>query len=68
MDGVSDVIFFVSRKNGICTKKYVDEVGNDPDGVLITEKPEIIVVSMGEEFDADHFLHGLVGMLYLSVN
>ena len=43
-------------------------MGNDPDGVLITETPDIIVVSTGEELYANHIIYGLVGTFYISVD
>ena len=51
----------VPSNNGSCTKAPVDEVVNDPDGVLITDRLEIIAVSTGEDLDTNHVLYGLVG-------
>ena len=47
--------------NGICIKAPVDEMVNDPDGVLITDTLEIIAVSTGEDLDTNHVLYGLMG-------
>ena len=44
----------------------VDEAVNDPDGVLITDTPEIVTVSTGEEFHTNYVIYGLLGTLYLS--
>ena len=44
-----------------CTHAPVDEVVNDPYGVLITYTLEIIAVSTGEDLDTNHVLYGLVG-------
>ena len=44
---VIDVIVFAPINNMGCTKAPVDETINEPDGVLITETPEVIVVSTG---------------------
>ena len=43
-------------------------MGNDPDGVLIIETPEIILVSTGEELYSNHIIYGLVGTFYISVD
>ena len=45
---VRDVLVVVSSNNRIYDKALVDKEVNDPGGVLITETPEIITVSMGE--------------------
>ena len=45
-NGVGYFLVFVPSNNGSCNKAPVDEVVNDPDGVLITETPEIILVSI----------------------
>ena len=50
----------VTRNNGGCINAPIDEVGNDPDGVLITKTSEVIAVYTGEELDAKHVLYGLV--------
>ena len=60
--GVRDVIVFVSSKNMGCTKAPVDEAVNDLDGVLITDTPDIITVSMGEELHTNYVIYGLLGM------
>ena len=44
---------FVPSNNGICTKAPIDEAGNDPDGILITETPEFITVSKVEELNTN---------------
>ena len=67
-NGVGYVIVFVSRNNGICTKAPFDEVGNDPDSVLIIETSEFIAVYIGEELNENHFIYGLVGTFCLSID
>ena len=42
------VILSIPDNNGSCTQAPVDEAGYDPDGILITEAPDFITVSMGE--------------------
>ena len=56
------------NKNRGCTKAPVDEAVNDTDGILITETPEFIAVSTGEELNKNHVVYGLVGTFYLSVD
>ena len=57
----------ISGKNSVFTQAPVDEAGDDPDGIFITEAPEFITVSTREELNADHVIYGLVGTFYLSV-
>ena len=59
---------FVPSNNGICAKEPFDGAINDPDGTLITETPEFIAVSTGEEFNSNYVIYGLVGIFYLSVD
>ena len=37
-------------------------------GVLITETPEVVAVSMGEELDANHVIYGLVEKFHFPVD
>ena len=55
-------------KNMNCTKALVDEAGDDPDGVLIAEAPEIITVSPVEDFNTDHVIYGFVGKFYFPID
>ena len=57
----------VSGNNSSCTKEPVDKVVYDPDGRLITETPEFIAVSMGEELNMNHVICGLLGTFYLFI-
>ena len=59
---------FVTINNGICTKAPVDEVVNNPDGILITETPEFVAVSTVEDLNSNHVHCGLVGVFYISVD
>ena len=56
----------VPSNSGGFTKEHVDDEGNDPGGVLITETPDVIMLSTGENSDSNRNLHGLVGTFYLS--
>ena len=58
---VRDVLVVVSSNNRIYNKALVDEEVNDPGGVLITETPEIITVSMGEQLYVNHVFKGIGG-------
>ena len=52
----------------ICIQVTVDEAGDNPDIILITEAPEFITVYTGEKLNTDHFIYGLVRTLYFSVD
>ena len=47
----------------ICIQVTVDEAGDNPDIILITEAPEFITVYTGEKLNTDHFIYGLVWTL-----
>ena len=64
---VGDVLVFLPRNNGRCTKSPIYEAVDYPDGILITERPDLISVSTGEGFNTNHDLYSLVGMFYLSI-
>ena len=66
--GVRDVLVLVPRNNGGCAEVPVDEAGNGPDGVMVTEKPQVISVTMGEELDVDHAIQGLMGTFHFPVD
>ena len=66
-DGVIYFLVLAPINNGSFTKAPVDEDRNDPDGVLITETPDIIAVSMGEDLDTNYVIYGLVGTSLFSV-
>ena len=44
--------------------RYYDEL----DGYMVTEIPEVIFVSMGEELDTYHVLDGLVRAFHFSID
>ena len=44
--GVGDFFVDLPVQYGGCAKKSIEEAGNDPDGVLLPETPEIIVQAM----------------------
>ena len=58
----------VPGNNRSYTQAPIDEAVNKPDGILITEIPEFITVSMGEKFNVNHVLYGLMGTLYFSID
>ena len=58
----------VPRNNGGCAEVPVDEAGNGPDGVMVTEKSQVISVTTGEELDADHAIQGLMGTFHFPVD
>ena len=58
----------VPGNNRSCTKAPIDEAVDDPYGILITETPEFIAVSTGNELNADHVVSGLVGKVYSSID
>ena len=53
----------IPGNNGICTQVPVDDAGDDPDGILITEAPDFITVSTEDELNADHVIYDLAGTL-----
>ena len=46
--GVIDFLLGIPGHNGSVANTYIDEADNDPDVVLVSETPDIIVVTMGE--------------------
>ena len=58
---------FVTNNTGWCAKEPVGYVRNEPDSLLITETIEVILVSTGEELDANYVLSGLVGTFQFPV-
>ena len=65
---VGDVLVIIPGNNGSRTQAPGDEALYDPDGIFITEAPELITVSTGVELNADHVLYVLVGKLYFSID
>ena len=65
---VEDVIVVVTGNNSRCTKAPVYEAINEPDSIFITEAPYSINVSMGEKFNTECFLYGLVGTFYFYID
>ena len=62
------IIGIIPVKNGSCNQAPADEAGYYPDGILISEAPELITVSTGDKLNAEHVLYGLVGTFYLSID
>ena len=52
----------------MCAEAHVDEAGNDPDNVVVTETPWVISVTTGEELYADHVLNGRMGTFHFSID
>ena len=59
---------FVPSNNGGCTKYSVDKARNGTYGVFITETPEVVLVYMVEELDANYVFFGLVGTFHIGFN
>ena len=59
---------FLISNDRFCNKAPIDESLNDLYGILITQTPELTAVSTGEDFNTNHFIYGLVGTLYLSID
>ena len=55
---VGDVIVTIPGKNSSFTQAPVDEAVYKPDGIFITEAPELITVLTREELNADHVIYG----------
>ena len=65
---VRDVLVFVPRNNGGCSKVTVDKLVNSPDCVMVTEIPYVIIIPMREDFYADHGINGLVGTFHFTAD
>ena len=67
IDIVLNVIASVPDDNGISSNVSIGFYFNGPDGVLITVVPDLIIMGVQEQLDAEHIFDSLVGGFYFTI-